>query len=380
MPVTFPLTALGTVGVSGPPDRVAAHGRWLALQAATLHSPRELILCAAVSRERLPEWDWLKWLPHTHAPGSPLETHLAADQPSTRTLLGELLKLLEERRSEEARFAAAPARQLPSVVLFLDEARVSRAFADRAGLDGRRRTRHLRPLAGQRREGAARRVSGRRSSSIAEVASLDAHRDAERGGRERRDRGRAVRRSSRARPRSRSLPSSTTSAAEGRSRLPREVSLARAARARRRDRAARRRALALARRQAGRRPLGAGADGPFVVDLVRDGPHSLIGGTTGSGKSELLQTLVASLAVDGTPDRLKFLLVDYKGGAAFKECVGLPHTVGFVTDLDAPSDAARSDLAERRAQAARDSAPKPRREGSAGDGAARSGRRARRAS
>ena len=57
-----------------------------------------------------------------HAPGSPLETHLAADQPSTRTLLGELLKLLEERRSEEARFAAAPARQLPSVVLFLDEA------------------------------------------------------------------------------------------------------------------------------------------------------------------------------------------------------------------------------------------------------------------
>jgi S-DNA-T family DNA segregation ATPase FtsK/SpoIIIE len=56
---------------------------------------------------------------------------------------------------------------------------------------------------------------------------------------------------------------------------------------------------------------------------------------TGAGKSELLQTLIASLAATHPPDRLSFLLVDYKGGAAFKDCVRLPHTVGLVTDLDA---------------------------------------------
>ena len=54
----------------------------------------------------------------------------------------------------------------------------------------------------------------------------------------------------------------------------------------------------------------------------------------GRGKSELLQTLIASLAAAYPPTRLTFLLVDYKGGAAFKDCVRLPHTVGFVTDLD----------------------------------------------
>lgn len=67
---------------------------------------------------------------------------------------------------------------------------------------------------------------------------------------------------------------------------------------------------------------------------MRDGPHGLIAGTTGAGKSELLQTLVASLAVVNRPDELTFVLVDYKGGSAFKDCARLPHTVGMVTDLD----------------------------------------------
>jgi S-DNA-T family DNA segregation ATPase FtsK/SpoIIIE len=80
--------------------------------------------------------------------------------------------------------------------------------------------------------------------------------------------------------------------------------------------------------------VGESLDGPFSIDLVADGPHALIAGTTGSGKSELLQTLVASLAVANRPDEMNFVLVDYKGGAAFKDCVDLPHTVGMVTDLD----------------------------------------------
>src|SRR5690606_31670899 len=64
------------------------------------------------------------------------------------------------------------------------------------------------------------------------------------------------------------------------------------------------------------------------------GPHGLVAGTTGAGKSELLQTLICALAVVNRPDEMTFVLIDYKGGAAFKECVRLPHTVGMVSDLD----------------------------------------------
>ncbi|MDP8910933.1 MAG: FtsK/SpoIIIE domain-containing protein, partial [Actinomycetota bacterium] len=81
-------------------------------------------------------------------------------------------------------------------------------------------------------------------------------------------------------------------------------------------------------------PIGATASGALTVDLRRDGPHGLAAGTTGAGKSELLQTLVAALSFLRPPTRATFLLIDYKGGAAFKECVRLPHAVGFVTDLD----------------------------------------------
>jgi S-DNA-T family DNA segregation ATPase FtsK/SpoIIIE len=80
--------------------------------------------------------------------------------------------------------------------------------------------------------------------------------------------------------------------------------------------------------------VGVTEEGPLQIDLVADGPHALLAGTTGSGKSELLRTLVASLAATVDPGRLTFVLVDYKGGSAFDACASLPHTVGVVTDLD----------------------------------------------
>lgn len=80
--------------------------------------------------------------------------------------------------------------------------------------------------------------------------------------------------------------------------------------------------------------IGLSADGVVEVDLVRDGPHALIAGTTGAGKSELLRTLVVTLAARCSPDDVTFLLIDYKGGSTFDACADLPHTVGVVTDLD----------------------------------------------
>ncbi|MTD12985.1 hypothetical protein GIS00_03370 [Nakamurella sp. YIM 132087] len=80
--------------------------------------------------------------------------------------------------------------------------------------------------------------------------------------------------------------------------------------------------------------LGAAPGATAVLDLAADGPHLLVAGTTGAGKSELLLTLVAGLAVSAPPAETSFLLVDYKGGAAFGPLAALPHTVGVITDLD----------------------------------------------
>ncbi len=83
-----------------------------------------------------------------------------------------------------------------------------------------------------------------------------------------------------------------------------------------------------------RTPIGTAADGMVDLDLVRDGPHGLLAGTTGSGKSELLRSLVAGLALHVPPHRLQMVLIDYKGGATFDALLPLPHVVGVVTDLD----------------------------------------------
>jgi S-DNA-T family DNA segregation ATPase FtsK/SpoIIIE len=65
-----------------------------------------------------------------------------------------------------------------------------------------------------------------------------------------------------------------------------------------------------------------------------DGVHGIIAGSTGSGKSELLMTLIIGLALNFSPDVLNFVLVDYKGGAAFEPFKRLPHKVDIVTNLD----------------------------------------------
>lgn len=79
--------------------------------------------------------------------------------------------------------------------------------------------------------------------------------------------------------------------------------------------------------------VGQGAADAMTLDLRTQGPHALVGGTTGAGKSEFLQAWVLGMAAAHSPDRVTFLFVDYKGGSAFADCVELPHCVGLVTDL-----------------------------------------------
>ncbi|WP_062076790.1 FtsK/SpoIIIE domain-containing protein [Demequina globuliformis] len=80
--------------------------------------------------------------------------------------------------------------------------------------------------------------------------------------------------------------------------------------------------------------LGQSATGPVVIDLDHHGPHLLVAGTTGSGKSVLLETLVAGLAHAHAPADLHLALMDFKGGAGLRTCLHLPHVAATVTDLD----------------------------------------------
>lgn len=92
--------------------------------------------------------------------------------------------------------------------------------------------------------------------------------------------------------------------------------------------------------------VGVGTDGSlFTLDLheKRQGPHGLIAGMTGSGKSEFIITYILSMAVNFSPEEVAFILIDYKGGGltdAFEDKsrgIHLPHLVGTITNLDGPA-------------------------------------------
>ncbi|WP_446048279.1 FtsK/SpoIIIE domain-containing protein, partial [Streptomyces olivaceus] len=88
--------------------------------------------------------------------------------------------------------------------------------------------------------------------------------------------------------------------------------------------------------------LGAGARGPVVADLAAEGPHLLIEGPPGSGRTELLRTLVASLASAERPDRLGMVLMDGRDGVSpgashgegLRVCTDVPHVTTHLTGND----------------------------------------------
>ena len=325
----------GPVGLCGPRERVDALARWFAVQAATLHSPRDLLIVAALPGADDGEWSWLRWLPHVRGTGtaSAIEhDHVASDYAGADGLVKALVALVRQRAEEGSGLRAGRTDPRPVVLAFFDE----RVAPDPASCTelltaGPSLNVHAiwlgsaaRTLPGECRTiiesepGPAKltitdaSTGAQRHDVSADGVSVDLARDV-----------------------ALSLaPVRDVSAAGAAGQVPRTIGLLEALGAVEPlpDWLQARWTIPRAGREA---TLGAGASGPLVVDLRADGPHALIGGTTGAGKSELLQTLVAALAATHPPERLTFLLVDYKGGAAFKDCVALPHVVGFVTDLDA---------------------------------------------
>jgi DNA segregation ATPase FtsK/SpoIIIE, S-DNA-T family len=328
VPVTVPLAAVGTLGVCGPGDRVVGLARGLVLQASTLHSPRDLVIAAAVAERGDAEWQWLKWLPHVASETSPLASSLGAGPVEAACVVEDVLRVRDERRGElEQLVSRADVRFSPHVLLVVEEEAAPE-----------------RPLVADLLADAARYgisviwLGSRRSALPGEcgaVVDLDeragtlTHRDGLTvadvlvdgvEGELAEDWALAL------------APLRDVTAAQPGAGIPDRLGLAELLEADELD------AAWVERRWQAPPPqlaaaAGATADGPLVLDLRDHGPHALVAGITGAGKSELLQTLIASLAASYPPTRLSFLLVDYKGGLAFKECVELPHAT-LVTDLD----------------------------------------------
>ncbi|MGY1641316.1 FtsK/SpoIIIE domain-containing protein [Geodermatophilus sp. SYSU D00703] len=331
LPVVVELAATGGLGVSGPRSRVLGVLAGVAAQLAALHSPSDLGLALLTSEDRLPAWKWTRWLPHLadedvqvcrpaaggDDEGPPLRWLAAAvapGRPAVRATAPEAhpapprWTVVVVDRPVGPRLAAAlrAARSAGVVVLAAGPSRQRLPVAVDAVLE----------LAGETGTSALLHRAGSARPAAVTVDHLPAPVAA------------AL---------ARDLAGLTPAPAEAA--LPRQVSLLDLPRPGLdvdggvlRGEWSRSRDSLIA-------TLGRTATGAASVDLCRAGPHALVAGTTGAGKSELLQTLISSLALAHPPDRCSFLLIDYKGGAAFADAGSLPHTVGLLTDLDGASTA-----------------------------------------
>ena len=357
VPFTLSLTEHGAVGIAGDPIAALDVSRAALCQLAALHSPAEVVLTAFCGGRSANDWDWLKWLPHTSSAHSPITgPHLVAG-PESALLIAQLEDLVRARLagvsggpalgsdSTGARTRAADSGA--AVVMLID----SRTPGDRARLVelsrmGRavgvycvwvaQRAEHL-PAActayvdvrGDRSVSVGNSITSTSTAGIAAdgVDVATAVRFA-RATAPLVDAGAVIADDS-------DLPHSVSwlelndpriaddpGAIIERWQESTSILTGPAAPAGRSGRPGTLRAI-----------VGATADGPHALDLRQHGPHALVGGTTGSGKSELLQTWILAMAAAHSPQRVTFLLVDYKGGSAFRDCVHLPHTVGLVTDL-----------------------------------------------
>jgi DNA segregation ATPase FtsK/SpoIIIE, S-DNA-T family len=354
-PVPIPLRDLGVLALTGPPVRARALARAIVCELAAFHAPDDLRILAAYPSTARSAWQWMQWLPHTRDP-TLATTPTSAGQPArllaqTQAELNTLLGRLGSRS-----VGASPGQTRPHMVAILDmtepldahppedtnrtppAGRAAHGAAlggllENPGAAGATVIWLARTISGEPSELSARiRLDGRGASMLQETAP---------GGRlvagirpDAADPSVCEALARRMAPLR--LDSRPTTTAAGPVRLldlldrPGPGTASAGPVPRPRDRA-----------ELLRVPIGVTPDGnPVVLDLKEAaeagiGPHGLVVGATGSGKSELLRTIVAGLAATHPPDQLAFVLVDFKGGAAFADLAPLPQVAGLITNLQA---------------------------------------------
>lgn len=349
LPMTVSLRAYCRVTVCGPPESARSVARAAVAQLVTLHSPEDLVVAVVAGPGAVVRWEWTKWLPHVQVPD---QVDGAGSKRLFGTGLGEVELLLAPWLEGRPRFGreAGPLLDRPHVVVVLDGVTVApdSLFAAAGGLQGVTVVEVVPGEPGGPRDGLS--VVARPGLLRLESGAGPAHEGV---------------------PDGISLP-----AAEA---LARQLAPLRTGGgddgepllddldftdlldlgdAGSVDGARGRRPRPASERL--RVPIGVGEDGlPVMLDLKESaqdgmGPHGLCVGATGSGKSELLRTLVLGLAVTHSSEALNFVLADFKGGATFAGMSRLPQVAAVITNLaddltlvDRMGDAIRGELRRR---------------------------------
>ncbi|GAA1929686.1 type VII secretion protein EccC [Streptantibioticus ferralitis] len=328
LPMAVSLRSFYHLTVSGTPESVYGNARAMLAQLAALHSPEDLVIAVVAGRGAASEWEWTKWLPHTQLPGS-------LDGAGTRRLfsddLSELEELLSKHLEGRPRFHRNGELLLdqPHVVIVVDNATVppESVIASPEGLQG---VTVIEVVAGDLYEPSGAlsvivqpgQLRTETADGIVYEGRPDALTDTE------------------ATALARQLAPLRVGSGDGEEPLLTNLeftdllglgnaALVDAARTWR----------PRSQHERLRVPIGVGQDGqPVMLDLKEAaqegmGPHGLCVGATGSGKSELLRTLVLGLAVTHSSETLNFVLADFKGGATFAGMSELPHVAAVITNL-----------------------------------------------
>ncbi|UWP82183.1 type VII secretion protein EccCa [Dactylosporangium fulvum] len=353
LPVVLALNGFGRVYIEGDHARARSMIRALIAQAATFHSPDTLLIAICLNSDTRPHWEWTKWLPHSQHP-------TAVDALGPLRLIAPALvgleAMLDDLLANRPRFdpgGAESSHDGAHVLVIVDEGDIAGAdhLAAEAGVEGvtvidmsNPPPRNIERATLVLRVDADGTLTGRTFDGVRPLGHADEF-------------GRL--------------------AAEA---LAQQLSPLRLAAASRGDRAMNAEHglaellnipdpatldpnLTWAPRPTRDRlrvPIGIGRDGERLeLDLKESaqdgmGPHGLLIGATGSGKSELLRTLVLALAITHPPEILNFVLVDFKGGATFTRLDLLPHTSAVITNLadelplvDRMTDAINGELVRR---------------------------------
>ncbi|GLZ38932.1 type VII secretion protein EccCa [Actinokineospora sp. NBRC 105648] len=333
-PTALFLRGFAQVRLEGDDDVARSTVRALLSQLVTFHSPEDLRIAVCATPNRLSEWDWVKWLPHAQ---HPVEQDGAGQVRLLADGVDALTELLAAELDDRARFeaAATPSREEPYVVVILDG--VSVPAESRLAAAGYRNTVVL-DISGSL-DGAAGRSRLRLELTPDEMHTVRTDRT---GQQVRTKLGKPdtltiARAGALARVISPYRLNSTGDVAEpmvADFELPRLLGVADLGTLDPKT---------LWRKNIGpdrfRIPLGIAEDGSSVELDIKEsaqggmGPHGLLIGATGSGKSELLRTLVLGLAMTHSSEILNFVLVDFKGGATFLGLDRLPHTSAVITNL-----------------------------------------------
>jgi S-DNA-T family DNA segregation ATPase FtsK/SpoIIIE len=337
MPVTVAAGELGSLSVVGEPAAARSLVRALVCQLTTWHAPDDLRLVAWFEPSSEPAWGWMKWLPHARESGA--DGHgavaMATDPGDLEVLLTQLVQPRLEHL-ERTRAGGTPVAFQPALVV-LDGYEPAGPVGRLPVLD------QLMTVAAELGVLVVTLVERRQEVPARAAAVLELSADGldftELSPEGRHERGllpdaapvelceqlaRAMA------PLQLGTPGGRSATVDSRGLLD-LLGLTGGPQ----GQAGARSGAALLRT-----PIGIGDDGRQVdLDLKEAaeggmGPHGLVVGATGSGKSELLRTLVAGLALGHAPEELAFVLVDYKGGATFAELAALPHVAGVITNLE----------------------------------------------